>query len=620
MNYQHPPARAVVSSRHDVLKDSLSISAKPSQSFGAAITPTANDLVIVCDRTGVIRYCNSHWRQALDGQLPDEGNSFTKSLTPAAENAAHWALKRLLSEQIEQVQFDCQFNSATPSDRVFEARFELDHHSDGAEFLFGVLRDVSEERARLTELEHSFHRSKELLDVMPMHLWITDQNHRLIQLNERAAELFGIDAGTLAASCFELEIAAMTGTEDSLCSEARGMIACIPDSQGADRWFQLDRLHYLELDLTVGGWIYFAQDITAQHLAEEQLSNRNAEMAVVAQQLPVIIWTLDINRVITSVFGSGFRELGIDFPGLSGKCIDAAEIEEVPEFMSHPLTGMAYAGQTGSVELKFHGRNLFLSFQPLVSEDGEIRGCVGLAHDRTEIRQAQQRALEADRLLSESTEFNERFVATMSQELRSPLNSVLGASEMLLVEMLGVLNDEQQEAAHQIRTSGKHMLEFINGASDMLGLQRFEPRLTPESLELAPILESCLSGEIMHLARDKDQKIYVELDPEVEMIFADEDRFRQMLFNILSNAVGAAPEKGEILLEIEGLQDCAQVRFTVSESGHPNDPGQSLEMVKLDWSLGGGLNGHGLSLALAMTIAEALGGELLTQTKDPNHV
>ncbi|MBI5181385.1 MAG: PAS domain S-box protein [Nitrospirae bacterium] len=138
------------------------------------------------------------------------------------------------------------------------------------------------------------------------------------------------------------------------------------------------------------------------------------------------------------------------------------------------------------------------------------------------------------------------FLANMSHELRTPLNSILGFSEILIDELYGKLNKEQREYIDDIYTSGKHLLGLIN---DILDLSKVEAGKT--ELELSRfLLQDALHASITML-KEKAMKHKVEMALEIEPdadieIEADERRIKQIMFNLLSNAVRYSPEGGAV--------------------------------------------------------------------------
>ncbi|TSA35418.1 MAG: PAS domain S-box protein [Verrucomicrobiaceae bacterium] len=205
-----------------------------------------------------------------------------------------------------------------------------------------------------------------------------------------------------------------------------------------------------------------------------------------------------------------------------------------------------------------------------------------------------------------------QFLAVMSHELRTPLNGVLGFSELLATTSLDA---EQQDFARTIRDSGEHLLSIVN---DILDFSSIEKGTT--ALELAPITLSKLvessSLTVRKTASDKGLELRCEIAPGVpEQITGDERRIRQILLNLLGNAVKFT-SRGSAILRVSpaSVDGAAFLDFAVADTG----PGISPETLTClfqpftqgDATLHRRFDGTGLGLAISQKLAEAMGGTI----------
>src|SRR4051794_25221502 len=155
------------------------------------------------------------------------------------------------------------------------------------------------------------------------------------------------------------------------------------------------------------------------------------------------------------------------------------------------------------------------------------------------------------------------FLASMSHELRTPLNAVIGFSDVLLERMFGDLNARQEEYVRDIRDSGQHLLELINEILDLSKVEAGRMELSPEALSLPEILEHALAFVRERAAR---QSLTVSLDvgAGVGLVWADETKLKQVLVNLLTNAVKFTPAGGSVAVSarVEGDEVVVCVRDT----------------------------------------------------------
>ncbi|MBV9153297.1 MAG: hypothetical protein JO204_16150, partial [Alphaproteobacteria bacterium] len=223
-----------------------------------------------------------------------------------------------------------------------------------------------------------------------------------------------------------------------------------------------------------------------------------------------------------------------------------------------------------------------------------------------ELGQSKDRAEAASRAKS-------TFLANMSHELRTPLNAILGFSEMLIGNHGGILRPKQRDYIESIHQSGSHLLTVINDILDLAKIEagRFElrriDRLSPEKLarECVELLYERAAARRLALALD--------LEGPVPPISADAGRIKQILLNLLDNAVKFSPPGETVRLTVRA-EDANTVAFIVADNG----PGMSADEILLarqpfsqvDNRLARSHEGSGLGLPLAERLAEVHGGSL----------
>ena len=248
-----------------------------------------------------------------------------------------------------------------------------------------------------------------------------------------------------------------------------------------------------------------------------------------------------------------------------------------------------------------------LSARPLVNPvDGTLM-IVGTFFDVTERHLAEDKLRRANQELERAAKLKDRFLAAMSHELRTPLNSVLGFSEVLATGTHGPLNAAQRGAVGNIAESGSHLLSLIDDILDLSKIQAGKQRLELRELGLREILESCLNM-VHSRANEKSIDLQLALQTEDQVIVADARRFKQIIVNLLGNAVKFTPDHGRVHLRSARDDANAQLNITVEDTGigiSEEDQARLFQpFVQLDGELSRRYAGTGLGLMLAKSLAE----------------
>lgn len=225
---------------------------------------------------------------------------------------------------------------------------------------------------------------------------------------------------------------------------------------------------------------------------------------------------------------------------------------------------------------------------------------VGLFHEL----ELQRRALErASRHKSE-------FLASMSHELRTPLNAVIGFSEVLLERMFGELNERQEDYLQDILGAGRHLLALLGDILDLSKVEAGQMELDRSWFDAADAVAGT-SALVRERALQHGQRLVADVAPDVGAVSADELRFKQVLVNLLTNAVKFTPDGGEIRVAVR--REPGAVEVTVTDTGVGVDAEEQARIFDT-FEQGGRLasrsEGTGLGLAVCKRIVELHGGRI----------
>jgi signal transduction histidine kinase len=205
-----------------------------------------------------------------------------------------------------------------------------------------------------------------------------------------------------------------------------------------------------------------------------------------------------------------------------------------------------------------------------------------------------------------------QFLAAMSHELRTPLNAVIGFAELMAAESFGQLGDARyRDYATNIRDSGRYLLGRINDILDFSKLDSGRLLLDEETIDLGETLAS-VRKMVAEQAAESAVSLTFEAAPDLLYVHADPRRIRQVLFNLVHNAIKFTPAGGEVT--VKAMRCDAGVAISVADTGigiAPEDVPTALERFgQIDGSLARRYEGTGLGLPLSKRLVELHGGKL----------
>ena len=201
------------------------------------------------------------------------------------------------------------------------------------------------------------------------------------------------------------------------------------------------------------------------------------------------------------------------------------------------------------------------------------------------------------------------FVASMSHEFRTPLSAIIGFSDLMTTEPRdGDLVTVPMEWVNHIQRGGQHLLALVNDVLDLARVEAGRLDLRPEPIDVGHAVTEAVNG-LQPLADRK--RLAVQIGVSHLIVTADRGRFRQVLYNLISNAIKYTPERGSIL--VSGFQEGDEVRIAVSDSGvgiAAEDHGRVFEEFRQVGDPAERQPGSGLGLAVTKRLAEAHGGRI----------
>lgn len=368
------------------------------------------------------------------------------------------------------------------------------------------------------------------------------------------------------------------------------------------------------------GGLGIARDITERKRSEQRL--QMFLQAIESSYDSVMIVSLDgtivyANSATAHMFGYEIKailgqHLSMFYPQPAALSIEDLMERALREDRPHPEAEVqGWSGETTCQRQTQEQFPAIISVSPIPRNQGRPTMVSITCRDIT-TQKAIQAELAAKNLeLEQASRHKSSFLASMSHELRTPLTSILGFSSLLLQEMFGELNEKQHSYIKGIEDSGSHLLELIK---DILDLSKIEAGKI--ELDFAPCSLVAICRETIELvssqARKKQIEVQLTIAPDLDTIEADELRLRQMLLNLLSNALKFSDAGSTIGLEAR-MHD-GNIELNVWDQGigiaeeHLHLLFQPFQ--QLDNSLSRNHEGTGLGLALTKQFAHLHGGHV----------
>jgi len=226
---------------------------------------------------------------------------------------------------------------------------------------------------------------------------------------------------------------------------------------------------------------------------------------------------------------------------------------------------------------------------------------------------------EKSRQLEMASQHKSQFVASMSHELRTPLNAIIGLTEMMVNNATRFGTEKAAEPLRRVHRAGTHLLGLINQVLDLSKIEAGKLELSPETVNLAPLLEDVI-GTARQLAEQNKNRLLLEAQENLGQLTVDPMRLRQILLNLLSNACKFT-KQGEVKLRVKKVVDGRNwIEIAVADTGIGMTPEQQAklfeEFTQADSSTARQYGGTGLGLAITRKLARMMGGDV-TVTSEP---
>ncbi|TAN51342.1 MAG: response regulator [Methylococcaceae bacterium] len=247
---------------------------------------------------------------------------------------------------------------------------------------------------------------------------------------------------------------------------------------------------------------------------------------------------------------------------------------------------------------------------PQLDDQGRVARYISVRTDITPLKEMQAQLLVAKAEAEAASQAKSVFLAHMSHELKTPLNSIIGFSQLMQDDPAEPVSTDQQEMLGAIERGGRHLLELINDLVDLAKIETGHMGLDMETLELAPVVRECLALLKPQAQRRGIALVFDEPD-EAGRVYADRMRVKQVLLNLVSNAIKYNREQGRVTIGYCRRDGICQLQVRDTGPGiAPQDQTALFQPFSRLRGTAQQVEGTGIGLALSKNLIERMGGRI----------
>ena len=566
------------------------------------------------DAKGRVAWSNPAYRAAVKG--PTEQAASSEDEGGPSELLSESTRRAMAISRLEGQVFHARTHAVMAGERRTLDAWEVPLENGAA----GIAFDATEAETAKAELARHIESYAQTLDQLRTAVAIFGPDKRLLFHNEAYRNLLGLEHAWLLTAPLDSEVLerlreyGRVPEQTDFRAWKRSVLGVYQALEPREDWWAMPDGQMLRVVATPGaegGVIYFYED----HTERFDLQSRYNTLSRVQGE------TLDNLREGVAVFASNGR-LSFGNPSFAAMWDVAHLLESNPHIdevidaiqpaatagdwrrIKAMVTEIDTRASSGGRMTRADGRVFDYVLQPL--PDGATLVTFG---DVTDSLAAAKALEERNQALVAADELKNAFVQHVSYELRTPLTHIIGFSQLLAAEQVGTLNDKQREYADDIYTASDALMTIIDHILDLATIDAGAMELAVDDVDVREAVDIAAEGLTDRL-REDEITLDVAIEPGVTHVKADPNRLTQVLFNLLSNAVGVSERHGRIGVEVGAVGD--GVRFAVSDSG-PGLEDADLKRVFDRFETGpkrGRHRGAGLGLSIVESFVALHGGTI----------
>jgi hypothetical protein len=493
----------------------------------------------------------------------------------------------------------------------------------------GTHLDITERKAAQFRLSEALEFNEKILSSAPVGIAVCSSNGMITSANDAIAEVLGLKRDQIISSDYhdlpdwlDSGLACAVDTVFTEGESHNGEFKLITP-QGRNRWISCHLSRFMSWEAP--HLLLIVQDISDRKRREEEIRRSRVLLNSVVQNLPTPVFLKDSKDLRFLLWNRSAEELlGYSAEDALGKTEDELDNQSSEPSLGDKDREILESGgdiyiSEQWVNTRFKGPKLLhIKKLPIIGDDGHPQFLLGICEDITDRRRYEEALRLAKEQAESANQAKSEFLARMSHEIRTPMNGIVGFTEILLEEELTV---SQREALDTIKRSSETLLALID---DILDLSKIEAKMVeleeiPFNIESLAI-ECCAMTGSRRAGKPIEILCHVSGDTPDE-VMGDPTRLRQVLLNLLNNAIKFTPE-GEVVLSVTSKKrshGTYDILFQVSDTGI-GIPEDRLHIIFDDFTQADGSTtrrhgGTGLGLSICRRLVNLMGGVVKVESE-----
>jgi PAS domain S-box-containing protein len=530
----------------------------------------------------------------------------------------------------EHVMANAEYRFIHPDGKIVWVKGQAVSELNGQGKLVGYIGSITDisESIQATETLHDANKLlRTIIDNIPDAVYMKDIEGRKVIANKADVENCGCNyeeelVGKNDFDMFPNEIASKFWEDDQQVLKAGITVLQREEKlinfKNKVKWLITSKIPLNDKNGKIVGLVGIGHDITRRKIAEDEM----LKLTKAITQSPISIVITDsagnieyVNPKFSEITGYSFEEVIGKNPRLlkSGAQTSEFYVEMWQTILAGNDWNAEFRNKKKNGDLYWENVNI----SPVLNEKGEIMNFIAIKEDITEKKKILEELISAKEKAEESDKLKSSFLANMSHEIRTPLNSILGFSNFLTSED-DLTSKEKTEFSNIINKSAESLLQIINDIIDISSLETGQLKTFFTNLQVNSILRSLHTVFSLKLIEINKSHLFLTLLQKEDItVFADENRFIQVITNLLNNSIKFTV-RGEICFGVESIEE-EKVLFIVSDTGigiKPEVQDTIFERFRQgEEDTNRTFGGNGLGLSIVKNLVGLMGGEISLESE-----